>query len=55
MINNIESKIDIDEEKPNINLSKNEKDLCIDEFLANKQTRCLNGDRLTFKDFKLKS
>ena len=27
----------------------------IDEYLANKQTRCLNGERLTFKDFKLKS
>lgn len=26
----------------------------IDEFLANKQERCLNGERLTFKDFKLK-
>ena len=26
----------------------------IDEYLANKQTRCLNGGRLTFKDFKLK-
>ena len=34
MINNIESKIDIDEEKPDINLTKNEKDLCIDEFSA---------------------
>jgi len=27
----------------------------IDEFLNNKTTRCLNGERLTFKDFKLKS
>ena len=27
----------------------------IDEYLANKQQRCLNGERLTFKDFKLKS
>ncbi len=26
----------------------------IDEFLANKQERCLNGEMLTFKDFKLK-
>ena len=34
MINNIQSKIDIDEEKPDINLTKNEKDLCIDEFSA---------------------
>ena len=34
MNNNIESKIDIDEEKPDINLTKNEKDLCIDEFRA---------------------
>jgi len=34
MINNIESKIDIDEEKPDITLTKNEKDLCIDEFSA---------------------
>lgn len=27
----------------------------IDEFLANKQQRCLNGEMLSFKDFKLKS
>jgi len=27
----------------------------IDEFLNHKQERCLNGGRLTFKDFKLKS
>ena len=27
----------------------------IDEYLANKQTRILNGERLTFKDFKLKN
>lgn len=26
----------------------------IDEFLANKQDRCLNNNRLTFKDFRLK-
>lgn len=26
----------------------------IDEFLANKQERCINGERLTFKDFRLK-
>lgn len=27
----------------------------IDEFLNHKQEQCLNGGRLTFKDFKLKS
>ena len=27
----------------------------IDDFLANKQQRCLNGEMLTFKDFKFKS
>lgn len=26
----------------------------IDEFLANKQDRCIIGERLTFKDFRLK-
>lgn len=38
-----------------INVDWNDLDVSvIDEFLANKQQRCLNGERLTFKDFKLK-
>lgn len=37
-----------------INVDWNDLDISvIDEFLDNKATRCFNGDRLTFKDFKL--
>ena len=39
-----------------INVDWNDLDISvIDEYLANKQTRILNGERLTFKDFRLKS
>ena len=39
-----------------INVDWNDLDVSvIDEFLNHKQERCMNGDRLTFKDFKLKS
>ena len=37
-----------------INVDWNDLDVSvIDEFLANKQTRCINGGRLTFNDFKV--
>lgn len=37
-----------------INIDWNDLDVTvIDEYLDNKQTRILNGERLTFKDFKL--
>ena len=39
-----------------INVDWNDLDVSvIDEYLANKQTRIINGERLTFKDFRLKS